>query len=179
MNRRRSYLPIDICGIPHLHYHLHHVCIIIGLHVCITSASSLHQACIIIRPPRPSPCPSPCPSPRPSSIEGPTDTEESLPHFGASPFHVRISRDGTQKAHLTRPCRTSPSTPPLERLSSNCPALLHIRASLGRPSDLSSKQGRPRPSVCFFLSSPGEAWQAQAAPAVARPWWQQARAKWC
>ena len=78
MNRRRSYLPIDICGIPHLHYHLYHVCIVIGLHVCITSASSLHQVCIIIRPPRPSPCPSPCPSPRPSSIEGPTDTEESL-----------------------------------------------------------------------------------------------------
>ena len=51
MNRRRSYLPIDICGIPHLHYHLYHVCIVIGLHVGIKSASSSVPP---VRPPRPS-----------------------------------------------------------------------------------------------------------------------------
>ena len=115
-----------------------------------TSASTLHQVFITVHP-----------SPRPSSIEGPTDTEDSLLHFGASPFHVRISRDGTQKAHLTRPFGHPPPRrhwngfPPIVRHFCTFGPLLAARptfppnkAALGRPSAFSfhllERLGRPK-----------------------------------
>ena len=108
-------------------------------------------------------CTSPCPP-----LGTTSTTEYLLLHYGASSFHVRISRDGTWKAHLTRP-RWIPISFPLNHAAS--PPFIASQIPL-----FSGPFSRPSVSPFQLLEGLGRFLFSWVSTWI---WWQQARTKWC